>query len=518
MTNNVVINSQIINLGGVDRDIIPFDQLAKVETGNIQDNIPPLNKFQYSCLLLNNLGYNKCVSDTSWLDKKVPIENIIKDVPLDYPITKNQLMLNNTNGTNLWDLLCVIRIWGRGPMEQGIILDAENSFILPSQNEIKFNLENGILIKRSAATLASPTWWSTSDVITRRLHNICPHINKTYFHNCIRKFPEYAKQIIVKKPFVVFAAAMVDPNIVMSMIRNSELMAAQKINKLYDGYTALRPDYEMAVEFGKQLETKIEHLSNIYHKYGAQGFLTMIRTEAKPISTMLTSNNEAPVTPTISDEDDFSHLSIEEKRASVNDIQIDGAAKNEIFTYVDRKSFPDYLVESALVRDERGNTVKKYDERFYPTLKRIHRILTQLGIYYPEMLNAKEKWIVSKPFYKNADAFGLYNRAEGVFLLAFPDMEIKILSPKEAVEAYKDKYGDKVLLDPEELGDIMEAPECKTEVIPAGENDDITIVDPSQMASNHQAVDRPKKVYALDDSIDKFLSKRAPELSLIEYN
>jgi hypothetical protein len=54
-------------------------------------------------------------------------------------------------------------------------------------------------------------------------------------------------------------------------------------------------------------------------------------------------------------------------------------------------------------------------------------------------------------------------------------MEIKILSPKEAVEAYKDKYGDKVLLDPEELGDIMEAPECKTEVIPAGENDDITI-------------------------------------------
>ena len=59
MTNNVVINSQSINVGGVDRDIIPFDQLAKVETGNIQDNIPPLNKFQYSCILLNNLGYNK---------------------------------------------------------------------------------------------------------------------------------------------------------------------------------------------------------------------------------------------------------------------------------------------------------------------------------------------------------------------------------------------------------------------------------------------------------------------------
>ena len=184
-------NDYNIIIGGVRRNIISFETLLQLEPGNITTGEEPLKVSEYLSMLFMNLGYDKCPKDLSFIPNGIPIENTIRDQVLDYRMT-SRILTVNPRGTTLYEMLEIIKYWCRGKIEQGSIIDVAKSFKLPDDNEIAYNL------------------------YTRRLHNINPNINSYYYTHCIRNFIGYAKQIIVPYPCAVFAACVIDPDILMS--------------------------------------------------------------------------------------------------------------------------------------------------------------------------------------------------------------------------------------------------------------------------------------------------------------
>lgn len=463
MMTPIVTSSQKISIGGVYRPITPYSLMVACET-----NVPnpstglysPLNQYQYVSMLLNNLGYTKTSSDTSWIDAGQPVENVQKDAVLDYPITHHVLMLRQDRDT-LWNVLEAIRNWGRAKIEQGVMLDTNESFQLPDAATVQYNIENGIAVRRNAASMITPMKWCMNDIFSRRLHAISPQISLEYFNNCIRNFEEYAKQIMVDRPYAMFTAAMINPDIVMSMIKNAEIEASKIVNKLVGGYAAFRPDYETAKKFTSILGSKNNHLINVFYKRGPKGFVEMRKlVTQEDIEKTLAMHNESYLPTQIKPEDEFSEQPLDVKRAMVAEYDLNTAV-SEVEQYVNTESFPEPVVGYITVTDDRGNSVKQYEDQYAPVMKRISRIIKQVKIYYPDLFsNNRDKWIMSKPFYANQDAFALYSQKERLFILAYPDMEFQILDPKDAIKAYKDRYGIDIILDPDEMGDAPEAPEC----------------------------------------------------------
>ena len=463
MATASIMQSQGFSIGGIVRPLTPYQVMVAFER-----NVPnpktglfaPLSAYQYISMLLNNLGYKRTSSDVAWVDAGQPIENVHKDAVLDYPLTYHRLMINQEKDS-LWNVLEAIRNWGRAPSEQGVLLDQMESFKLPDPATIQYNIQNGIAVRRNATVMITPMSWTISDIFSRRLHNICPQINLEYFNNCIRNFEDYVKQIIIDRPYAMFTAAMINPDIVMSMIKNAEMEAAKSLNKKVGGYAAFRPDFDTAKKFAAIFAAKNNHLINIFYKRGPKGFVEMRKLVSQgDLEKKLTLHNNSYVPPQIAPEDDFSHLSIEEKRQVVADFDIN-EARNIACQFVDINSFSNSIIDGTTVTDERGNAVKKYSDEYAPIIKRIARIVKQINIYYPELLNNKTKWIFSKPFYLNPDAFALFSQKDKLFILAYPDMELQILEPQDAIKRYRERYGKEVVLDPEEMGDVVDAPECK---------------------------------------------------------
>ena len=81
------------------------------------------------------------------------------------------------------------------------------------------------------------------------------------------------------------------------------------------------------------------------------------------------------------------------------------------------------------------------------------------------MLDSKDKLILSKPFYMDTDKFGIYSKATNEVLIATEDNKIYILSPKNAIDLYKNLYNTKVLLDPKEIPPEQAKPVPRIEFI-----------------------------------------------------
>jgi len=464
---------QQINIGGYKRKIASFNDIARREPPDLKIGGEYFKPNNYLSILMNNFGYNKRPADMSWLDEGIPIENVEKTVPIDYSPTRTMLTINHEK-MSLYDLLTVIYYWGRGGrIEYGYILDEEKSFKTPPKNEMLYCLQNGIEFKLSAAVSVEKVHWCISDILTRRLHNICPHINKEYHENCIRNFRGYAKKIWVYNPVPIFVSAMVDPTILMTIIRNCEIEAAKIVNERYGNYKALRPDYETAQEFVRLFYEKLNHLQAIYKKYGSKGFVNMVREEyIDDCTSNIIMNSSIPMNP--DREDRIGELkTVEEKRKFIDDIIVDADLVKNIAKYLDFESLPEYVTKRKQVRDELGNTVTEFGEGYFKTMRRLGSIFEQMSIYYPTKLDGTNKWIMSKPFFRDGDAFALYNQTFKEFLLAFPDVTWKICNSREAIKSYKDRYGVDVLLDAEELGDSLETSEPKNRVfkdeIPLGD-------------------------------------------------
>ena len=124
---------------------------------------------------------------------------------------------------------------------------------------------------------------------------------------------------------------------------------------------------------------------------------------------------------------------------------LDGDHKGVVMSYIEPNSlrFIDAMGEDSMVR--------------IATYKRLYYTLDQLKKSNPELLNPKDRFIMSESFYIDPDRFGLYSKSRNKFYIAGLDLVIREMSPQEALEYYGIYLGKNVLLDPNELGDTFES-------------------------------------------------------------
>lgn len=443
-------NDYNIIIGGVRRNIISFETLLQLEPGNITTGEEPLKVSEYLSMLFMNLGYDKCPKDLSFIPNGIPIENTIRDQVLDYRMT-SRILTVNPRGTTLYEMLEIIKYWCRGKIEQGSIIDVAKSFKLPDDNEIAYNLTNGIDIKRKCYICKEVIHWNTSDIYTRRLHNINPNINSYYYTHCIRNFIGYAKQIIVPYPCAVFAACVIDPDILMSIIRNCEIKAAEIADNNFGGYSSIRRDYATVLEFIPLFNSQIEMLKNIYMTSGAFGFVPQNQGEVNPVELVQKMefdlnniNNQNSMTPAMKEQDISSYV-------------LTGDDKAFIYNYILKRSMPEFISKTTKTNKEQ----LEYNTMYEPFMKHLKYLLEQLMNIAPNIMSSKDKFIVSRPFFLGPNAFGIYLRSENLYVLLTPNIDIIPCTPKQAVMYYKNLYNKDIRLDPDEIGESLEAPECK---------------------------------------------------------
>lgn len=459
--------TQKINIGGVVREVATYKDIVAQVPKDVKTGYGGLDKNQYLAILCNNLGFNKRPESLDWLDQNPennPIENIAKTVPIDQNLISFVLQQNQSlaiqKDMSLFHLLMCIYYWVRGDIEAGYVIDSKKCWILPPRNEVLYKYKNNIEIKRSFEVRTDhKEFWCVADIFSRRFHNLCKHVNKDYFDNCIRQFDKYTMMIPIKDPVSVFVSAIMNPDLLMSIIRECEMKAAAKVNKQFNNCPALRPDYNTAQEFRNLLYEQFEYISNLYKEYGASAFLNLKQKVIPDIQKRITMNSN------LVDEhkDVLAQFStVKEKIDYVKALDITPERKNFIFNYVEKNSIPGSLFDMEVHRDINGNTIITYNQEYDELLKRLYCVFDiSRTLNRQEVIDVDSRWIFSKNFYGNANRFALYNQSSGVYLVLHPDITSEIMSRDAIVSYYLEKYGENRYHDSNELGDSLDAKESK---------------------------------------------------------
>lgn len=439
-----------IHLDNVEGCIASYDYMLIHEPGNFEMGVQPLTPFQYLSVLFNNLGYDRCPSDFLWMERGLNVEDITKSEVLDYPITFNTIMLRGN--CSLFDLMMVVRNWIRGGIERGRLLDPHKSFRLPSKNEIQYNMQNRIRIQRSACVRPKMDAWDRADIMWRRLFNLVPSKDPEYFEFSLAQFEKWSRCVKVIDPYSAFAAAIVDPDLLFSAIKQAEKEAVHAIWNASDKRVPLplMDEYPMAQEFANTLHKQLSHLSNIYRNRGASGFVRQkcfIQKRLAAVGQPTVGSQIQLYQPFVYGQeptqgDQYLLSTIFQQIAAT---PLDGEHKGMVMSYVEPNSlrFIDSMGEDSMVR--------------IATYKRLYYTLDQLKKSNPELLNPKDRFIMSESFYIDPDRFGLYSKSRNKFYIAGLDLVVREMSPQEALEYYGVYLGKNVLLDPNELGDTFES-------------------------------------------------------------
>lgn len=435
-----------IYIGGLERYITSYEHMLFMEPGSLEYGAGPLTTHQYLSCLFNNLGYDKCPRDFLWLENNIDIEDAEKSEVFDYPITKNPLMI--VKDYDLWSLLLCIRNWIHAGVERGHILDPVKSFKLPSQKDIDFYLQNRVKIVRSSVLQQKIHSWDKADILWRRLYNLNPSIDDEYFEYHLVNFERYAKQIIIDDARVLFVSALVDPDILLNAIKQSEIAATLLVHSQNGNIPiALLNDKEIFVEFERMFKYRVEQIKRIFNNKGVRGFITddykIVKVIPGHIPTLGTNVNLiAPIYMGQNREVDQSIIG--EVFYQIASIPINGDTIAEILKYVDCNSlkFVDRMGSDNINR--------------IATYKRLYYTLEQLRNSHPELVSPKDRFILSESFYIDSDSFGLYSKKMNKFYIAGRDLILREMSPQEAVEYYQNFLGLAVELDPNEIGTALE--------------------------------------------------------------
>ena len=362
--------------------------------------------------------------------------------------------------TSLLDLMRIVCIWGAGEVETGNLLDYIHSFKLPSETEVKLLIENGYKVTRKAVIKRKQDSWLTSNIEVRRLYNINPNVDEVYFEHCFRNYTKYFRKAIILDPIPLFVASIIDPDFLLSIIRECEIQASMKVaNEKYNGVTALRTDAEMFDEFVKIFSNFEDGINLIYREEGAFGFTVDLRAASEFVASGNVQAAYKLHKAAMEDKNFYRMIDEAEVIANINISDVgdylynvlDDMDKQHIFKYLDKRSMSKFLADDK----------DKYDK----VLLRIKRIIACLENLIPDMLDSKDKLILSKPFYMDTDKFGIYSKATNEVLIATEDNKIYILSPKNAIDLYKNLYNTKVLLDPKEIPPEQAKPVPRIEFI-----------------------------------------------------
>lgn len=441
-----------IHFDGVEGCIASYHHMLMHEPGDYEMNVPPLTPFQYQSILFNNLGYDRCPPDSLWIERGLNVEDVEKKEVLDYPITFNQLSLRDD--CSLFDLMMVVQNWVRGGLERGHLLDPHRSFLLPSRREIEYCLQNRIKVKRTASVRQRMDTWDKASIMWRRLYNLVPAKDPEYFEYSLVNFEYYSKQIRVVDPYAAFASAIVDPDLLFSAIEQAEKEAVHAVWNASDKSIPLSmlDETVVAEEFSRRLYGQMIHLRNIYRNRGASGFVRKERRNQRQLGAVYNPSVGSTVQlhqPIVYGNDgptqaEQAVLSMIFQQIAAT--PLDGDHKGMVLNYVEPYSlaFIDNLGEDSMMR--------------IATYKRLFYTLDQLKKSNPELLNPKEKFTMSEPFYIDPDRFGLYSKSRNRFYIVSLDLIVREMTPQEALEYYGVYLGRNVLLDPTELGDTFESP------------------------------------------------------------
>ena len=438
--------SVTITIGGVKRHIASYESLLIQEPANLLMDRGPLEPFQYLSMLFSNLGYSKCPKDFLWLEKDIPIEQVAKTEVFDYPITDNKLMLIN-KPTSLHTVLTVISNWILDETEKGRLGD-ERSFELPEMEEMKYYYQNNIKILRRFAIEKDTTYWNKSDVFTRRMHNLNPALDSEYFeYSLTDMFEEVAKVILVPDPSAVFVSALIDPDIIMSAIRQAEKQATHTVQNRNVNIPTVFLDFNQVVsEFARLMTIRFNQISNIYRYRGAAGFINPEKERMRNSKCII--NNELKVAiPYDMTEADLNNIRIIWSQIAMT--VLDGEHIGVVKTYIDTNSlkFVDRMGENNPTRQL--------------TYKRLYyELANTLPGTYPELLNPKDKLILSEGFFIDWSCFALYKRSKNEFYIFDPYFKCTVVSPQQAIAYYGETFGKRVLLNPNEVGPNSESPIC----------------------------------------------------------
>lgn len=435
-----------IRIGGLERYISSYESILFKEPGNLELNACPITTHQYLSCLFNNLGYDRCPKDFLWLRNNIDIELVEKSEVFDYPITKNPLMI--IKNYDLYTLLICIRNWIKAGIEKGRVLDPRKSFKLPCKNDIDFCIQNRVKILRSAILYHKAESWDKADILWRRLYNVNPAVDSEYFEYQVYNFDTVSKNIRIEDARPLFISVLVNPDILLSVIKQSEIEATSAVKVMHQSTPiALLDEREIVIEFEKILLSKISRLINIYRNRGILGF---VKDEYKSIKV------NQPYVPTLG-----YNVNLISPIYMGQNKQVDQSIIGEIFCQI--ASIPingdtlaiitKYVDNHSLQFLER---MDQYDLNRIATYKRLYYTIEQLKNSNPELVSPKDRFILSESFYIDPDSFGLYLKKNNKFYIVSRDLILREMSPQEAIEYYHTFLGKDVELDPNEIGNALE--------------------------------------------------------------
>lgn len=470
---------QQISIGGVIRYIATYEDISTLEPVDNNTGLGGVTREGYESMICHNFGYKSRPETSDWLTNSLPLENQKKPGYIVMPKYLQHVNLTIHEDMSLMDVLESLYLWGRGPIETGLLIDVNSSWLYPSEDEIRYCLQNKIYIKRTCV-LTEKCHWAKTNILTRRLHNLCPHIDPDYFSNCITNFNEYATMIPVKDPESVFVCGIVNPDLLLSIIRSSEKEAAAIVNEQYGGYVSLRPDYDTAIEFYKIIGAKLERLSKIFKEHNARGILMMSYQEVlkthkdNDIAINISIDKPDPETDRLTQLE-----SVEDKRKYVEGVELNETNLGFLYRYFDQTSIPESLTK--ITQAKSGDTIITVtNPQLGKFLQRVYCIMESISTNRNYWLDDEAKWIFSKPFYASPNRFALFNPKIGLFLIAYPDMTYSLEEIPDAIRIYKYKYDEDVLLIQDEMGDRESPKVPNTELNP---EDTVRFAQPQEVAS-----------------------------------
>lgn len=435
----------IIFMDGVECHIKDYETMMWQEPGNLELDSGVLTPHQYLSCLFNNLGYDRCPVDFLWLENNIDVENVEKSQVFDYPITRNAMMI--TKNYDLFSLIMCIKNWIISNIEKGHVLDPNKSFLLPSSNEIQYNMSNRIKILRSAVLKPKVESWNKCDIFWRRLYNLNPSIDKEYFEKQLVHFEFWSKHVIIHNARFLFISALVDPDILLSIIKQSEIEATTNIHNMYPNIPiALLDEKKIFIEFNRIFLDKANKIETIYRNKGIRGFVKdkykIYNVDNDRVTTLGSEVNLIyPI-------DLYSNIVgqdiLREIYRQIMTIQIDGEIISFINKYVDWNSLK--FVD------------RMQDEYKYATYRRLYYTLKQMENYKKELLNPKDRLIFSESLYINYDNNAIYSRKASKFYVASSDLILREMSHTEVIKYYNTYLGISVELDPNEIGNSIESP------------------------------------------------------------
>lgn len=469
MQTTKIETTSTIKIAGLKREIISYDKALQMEQGCEANGFTPLSMFQYNSILFNNLGYKYVPSNIDWIKKGRSIEEVSKDTLnnslKDEPITIHLTRI--IDNMDLKSILEIIKFWIIGDIERGNLLDVYKSFDIPEEKEVLNCIENNFEIKRKSVVEKKLSYWTSADILTRRKYYLNPNVNEKYFIYCIKGFENYLDQIIVIDPIAIFTSALIDPDILMSSIRNAEIEACKYVsdNDCF-GYAAFIDDYNCILKFVELFRKKMIHISNIFRKQGAIGFAyasinnkknkkEITKEEAYKavgyLNMSATTDGFANMT-----EQEQAILQTKQEIANYNIKDI----KKEVFKYIDRNSIPKEIGDPKVGK----NGTQEYSQDYYNLIRKLYYVIDFLNQNYPEMLDSKDRLKMSDAFYVNPDVFALYCKSLDTFVYTNDRMTIERFGPKQMIDIFKMvhcKDGKMKKLDSSMFGENLNSKECE---------------------------------------------------------